>query len=225
MSHIVIHRDHPAHPRRGAQAAETLAVQLARRYDLSHHWQDDTLYLNAPASVARSNWSQAELRINVRLGFLPGDAKNTSWTGNSRLPGRAVSSKRTVRSGLSPYRIAHIGGWESMPWPVECRSPTSASAQLVPQDRADVGFGQAIAELDLARPLVGGETLSAVRLNGFDGQFHPGLGTTNTLIAEPLFSSGTPIQAASSTPRTSHHHLLDFTGNTSKPDTESGRFL
>ena len=70
MSHIVIHRDHPLTLDEARQAAETLAVQLAERYDLSHHWQDDTLYFERSGVGGQIELEPGKLRINVRLGFL-----------------------------------------------------------------------------------------------------------------------------------------------------------
>ncbi len=70
MSHIVIHRDHPLTLDEARQAAETLAVQLAERYDLSHHWQDDTLYFERSGVGGQIELEPGKLRISVRLGFL-----------------------------------------------------------------------------------------------------------------------------------------------------------
>ncbi|HCB12439.1 MAG TPA: poly(3-hydroxybutyrate) depolymerase, partial [Gammaproteobacteria bacterium] len=44
MSHIVIHRDHSLTLDQAREAAETIALQLADRYEVSHYWQDDSLY-------------------------------------------------------------------------------------------------------------------------------------------------------------------------------------
>jgi len=41
MTHIVIHRAHALDLDEAHQAAETLAAQLAARYEISYHWQDD----------------------------------------------------------------------------------------------------------------------------------------------------------------------------------------
>ena len=70
MSHIVIHRDHPLTLDEARQAAENLAVQLAERYDLSHHWQDDTLHFERSGVGGQIELEPGTLRINVRLGFL-----------------------------------------------------------------------------------------------------------------------------------------------------------
>lgn len=70
MSHIVIHRSHHLPLDQARQAAETLAGQLADRYEISYHWQDDTLHFERSGVSGHIDLEPGKLRINARLGFL-----------------------------------------------------------------------------------------------------------------------------------------------------------
>lgn len=70
MSHIVIHRDHALSLDAARQAAETLAAQLATRYEISYHWQDDTLHFERSGVSGCIELEPGVVRVNVRLGFL-----------------------------------------------------------------------------------------------------------------------------------------------------------
>lgn len=70
MSHIVIHRDHALSHEQARQAAETLAVQLATRYEISYHWQDNTLCFERSGVSGCIELEPGVVRVNVRLGFL-----------------------------------------------------------------------------------------------------------------------------------------------------------
>ena len=70
MSHIVIYRDHALSLNEARQAAETLAVQLAARYEISYHWQDDTLHFERSGVSGCIELEPGVVRVNVRLGFL-----------------------------------------------------------------------------------------------------------------------------------------------------------
>lgn len=70
MSHIVIHRDHALTHDQAREVAETLAAQLADRYEISHHWQEDSLHFERSGVSGQIDLEPGQLRINVRLGFL-----------------------------------------------------------------------------------------------------------------------------------------------------------
>jgi putative polyhydroxyalkanoate system protein len=70
MSHIVVHRVHELTLDQARQAAETLAAQLAERYDISYHWQDDALHFERSGVVGHIALEPGVVRINARLGFL-----------------------------------------------------------------------------------------------------------------------------------------------------------
>lgn len=70
MSHIVIHRTHALTPDQARQAAETLATQLAARYEINHHWQGDVLHFERSGVSGCIELEPDAVRINVRLGFL-----------------------------------------------------------------------------------------------------------------------------------------------------------
>lgn len=70
MSHIAIHRSHELTLDRARQAAETLAEQLADRYELGYHWQEDSLYFERSGVGGQIDLEPGMVRISVRLGFL-----------------------------------------------------------------------------------------------------------------------------------------------------------
>ncbi len=70
MSHIVIHRTHTLTLDQARQAAETLATQLAARYEISYHWQDDALHFERSGVSGCIELEPGAVRISVRLGFL-----------------------------------------------------------------------------------------------------------------------------------------------------------
>ncbi len=70
MSHIVIHRDHELTLDQARAAAEALASQLAERYDISHHWQEDSLHFERSGVSGQIDLEPSLIRVSVRLGFL-----------------------------------------------------------------------------------------------------------------------------------------------------------
>ncbi len=70
MSHIVIHRDHALTLDQARAAAEALAGQLAERYDISYHWQENSLHFERSGVSGQIDLEPGVIRVNVRLGFL-----------------------------------------------------------------------------------------------------------------------------------------------------------
>ena len=70
MSHIVMHRDHELTLDQARAAAEALAGQLAERYDISHHWQEDSLHFERSGVSGQIDLEPGLIRVSVRLGFL-----------------------------------------------------------------------------------------------------------------------------------------------------------
>ncbi|MCP5159503.1 MAG: polyhydroxyalkanoic acid system family protein [Gammaproteobacteria bacterium] len=70
MSHITIYRGHPLTPDQAREAAQAIAAQLADRYEINHHWQDDSLYFERLGVNGQIDLEPGAIRISVRLGFL-----------------------------------------------------------------------------------------------------------------------------------------------------------
>ncbi len=70
MSHIAIHRSHELTLDQARRAAETLAEQLAERYEISHHWQGDSLHFERSGVGGHIDLEPGAVRITARLGFL-----------------------------------------------------------------------------------------------------------------------------------------------------------
>jgi len=68
--HIVIHRDHSLTLDQAREATETIASQLADRYEVSHHWQDDSLHFERSGVSGQIDLEPGAIQVNVRLGFL-----------------------------------------------------------------------------------------------------------------------------------------------------------
>ena len=76
MPHIVIHRDHELTLDQARETAETLAGQLAERYEISHHWQEDSLHFERSGVSGQIDLEPGVIRISVRLGFLLASLKS-----------------------------------------------------------------------------------------------------------------------------------------------------
>lgn len=70
MSHIVVHRAHALTLDQARRAAETLARQLADRYEVNYHWQDDVLHFERSGVSGHIALEPDMVRITARLGFL-----------------------------------------------------------------------------------------------------------------------------------------------------------
>jgi putative polyhydroxyalkanoate system protein len=70
MSHIVINRNHALSLDQARTAAEALADQLAERYEISHHWQEDSLHFERSGVSGQIDLEPGLIRVSVRLGFL-----------------------------------------------------------------------------------------------------------------------------------------------------------
>lgn len=77
MSHIAIHRAHDLTLDQARRATESLAGQLADRYDLSHRWEGDSLYFERSGVSGQIDLEPGAVRISVRLGFLLVPFKHT----------------------------------------------------------------------------------------------------------------------------------------------------
>ncbi len=70
MSHIAIERSHLLTPDQARQAAETLAEQLADRFEISYHWEGDSLHFERSGVAGHIDLEPGTVHINARLGFL-----------------------------------------------------------------------------------------------------------------------------------------------------------
>lgn len=70
MSHIVIYRPHELSHEQARQAVETLISQLAERYEVDYHWQEDSLYFTRTGVGGQIDLEPGAIHINIQLGFL-----------------------------------------------------------------------------------------------------------------------------------------------------------
>lgn len=70
MSHIAIHRSHQLAPAQIRQVAENFIERLAERYEITYHWQDDTLYFERSGIGGQIDLEPGAIHISARLGFL-----------------------------------------------------------------------------------------------------------------------------------------------------------
>jgi putative polyhydroxyalkanoate system protein len=76
MSHIVINRNHALTLDQARAAAEALADQLAERYEISYHWQEDSLHFERSGVSGQIDLEPGVIRMSVRLGFLLASLKS-----------------------------------------------------------------------------------------------------------------------------------------------------
>ncbi|MCP5459164.1 MAG: polyhydroxyalkanoic acid system family protein [Gammaproteobacteria bacterium] len=70
MSHINIRRKHNLSLDKARKVAETVAVDLDKRFSLNYYWEDDTLFFERSGVNGRMTIEAQEIRVDVRLGFL-----------------------------------------------------------------------------------------------------------------------------------------------------------
>ena len=70
MAHIVIHREHTLTLEQARELAEALVGELAERYEISHHWQEDSLCFERSGVSGQIDLEPGLIRISLRLGFL-----------------------------------------------------------------------------------------------------------------------------------------------------------
>ena len=70
MSDIVIYRKNNKNVAEARTAAERQAGELANRFGLRSHWQDDTLIFERPGANGELAISEEEVILTVSLGLL-----------------------------------------------------------------------------------------------------------------------------------------------------------
>jgi len=70
MYHINVDRAHTLNLTEARQAAEEMAVQLNERFQLTYHWQGDTLHFERSGVSGHIDVDDQAISIRVRLGFL-----------------------------------------------------------------------------------------------------------------------------------------------------------
>jgi len=70
MSHIDIHAQHGMPHATAKTAAEELADDLARKFDVDYHWDGDEIHFERPGAHGRITVGEREIHITARLGFM-----------------------------------------------------------------------------------------------------------------------------------------------------------
>ncbi len=70
MSVIDIHRPHTLDKEHARQAAELLAQDLSRQFDVDYQWQGDVLRFRRSGVKGQLNITQSDLNVRLELGML-----------------------------------------------------------------------------------------------------------------------------------------------------------
>ena len=70
MSHIDIHARHGMSHESAKAAAEELAGDLARKFDIAYHWDGDEIHFERPGAHGSITVGGDEIHITARLGFM-----------------------------------------------------------------------------------------------------------------------------------------------------------
>lgn len=70
MSVIDIHRSHSLDKQHARSAAETLAENLSRKFDMQYHWDGDQLKFERSGVKGRVDIAETDLHIRIELGMM-----------------------------------------------------------------------------------------------------------------------------------------------------------
>jgi putative polyhydroxyalkanoate system protein len=70
MSTIDIHRAHSLDKAHAREAAETLAKDLSRQFDVNYEWEGDRLRFKRSGVKGRLEISEQELHVHLELGLM-----------------------------------------------------------------------------------------------------------------------------------------------------------
>ena len=70
MSVIDVHRAHSMDKAHARQAAETLAEDLSKQFDVNYQWEGDVLRFKRSGVKGQLNITQNDLHIRLELGML-----------------------------------------------------------------------------------------------------------------------------------------------------------
>lgn len=70
MAHIEIHRPHNLDQNQARASAERIAADLHQEFDISYHWEDDTLHFQRTGVSGRIVLEDAAVGVEVQLGML-----------------------------------------------------------------------------------------------------------------------------------------------------------
>tara|TARA_B100001245_G_C22734905_1_gene356597 strand:+ start:247 stop:525 length:279 start_codon:yes stop_codon:yes gene_type:complete len=70
MSVIDIHRAHSLDKEHAREAAETLAKDLSKQFDVNYQWEGDLLKFNRSGVKGQLDISESDLHIRLELGLM-----------------------------------------------------------------------------------------------------------------------------------------------------------
>lgn len=70
MSVIDVHRAHSLDKDHARQAAETLAQDLSRQFDVNYEWEGDHLNFKRSGVKGHLNITDSDLRVHLELGLM-----------------------------------------------------------------------------------------------------------------------------------------------------------
>ena len=70
MSHIDLHATHTLSHAAAKSAAEELASDLARKFEIEYAWEGDHIHFERPGASGSITVGEREIHITARLGFM-----------------------------------------------------------------------------------------------------------------------------------------------------------
>jgi putative polyhydroxyalkanoate system protein len=70
MSSISISRRHKKSPKEARASVSKIAKAIAKRFDIEHEWEDDTLHFQRSGVDGAIELGKGTVKITARLGFL-----------------------------------------------------------------------------------------------------------------------------------------------------------
>jgi len=119
MADIEVRRAHGLGLAAARRAAEQMASDLARKFDVRASWQGDTLRFERPGVSGFVTLTQADLHLSISLGFL--------------LKAMQASIEKMVLQELDTLFAAHAKPKEPAPGTAAARAPTKKKAAKRPK--------------------------------------------------------------------------------------------
>jgi len=119
MADIEVRRAHDLGLAAARRAAEQMASDLSRKFDVRASWQGDTLRFERPGVSGFVTLTQSDLHLSISLGFL--------------LKAMQASIEKMVLQELDTLFAARAKAKEPAPGPTAARAPTAKKAARRPK--------------------------------------------------------------------------------------------
>ena len=70
MAHIAIDKEHHLSHKKAKEAAEKVAVDLKKRFELDYRWKGDAIEFERPGLEGKLHVGKDDVRLDCELGFM-----------------------------------------------------------------------------------------------------------------------------------------------------------